>query len=331
MSMPLGLSIASHSGLPPAKVGALAGAAELAGFSAVFVAEGHGDALALCHPVAAATRHARVGTAIANAALRPPVLAAKTAAQLDQASNGRFILGLGVANSVMNERFGIAPFAPLAMIEEYTAVVRAVLAGSPAGYDGQVFGTGMVPLDSPPVRTELPIYLAALGPRMLELAGRIADGVILNLMTPAQAGAAVSVVRASAKAAGRDPESVEIACVVHCCLGSDSLAAATAARAAVLRYVMHPAAPRLFGELDGGSSLRGVQELVLAGDRAVAADAVPQQVADGFVVHGGVDECLARASEDAAAGVDLPVLFPMPADGDWGYEKTIAAMAGKIT
>jgi 5,10-methylenetetrahydromethanopterin reductase len=121
-------------------------------------------------------------------ALRPPVLAAKTAAQLDQASNGRFILGLGVANSVMNERFGIAPFAPLAMIEEYAAVVRAVLTGSPTGYDGQVFRTGMVPLDSPPIRTELPIYLAALGPRMLELAGRIADGVILNLMTPAQAG-----------------------------------------------------------------------------------------------------------------------------------------------
>jgi 5,10-methylenetetrahydromethanopterin reductase len=136
------------------------------------------------------------------------VLTAKTAAQLDQASNGRFILGLGVANPVMNERFGIAPFAPLAMIEEYATVVRAVLAGSPTGYDGQVFRAGMVPLDSPPVRAELPIYLAALGPRMLELAGRIADGVILNLMTPGQAGAAVSVVRASAKAAGPDHRAI---------------------------------------------------------------------------------------------------------------------------
>ena len=107
----------------------------------------------------------------------------------------------------------------------------------------------------------------------------------------------------------------------------------TRPRAGNSRPVAHASAkaPRLFGELDGGSSLRGVQELVLAGDRAVAADAVPQQVADGFVVHGGVDECLARASEYAAAGVDLPVLFPMPADGDWEYEKTIAAMAGKIT
>src|SRR5213078_4151835 len=73
----LGLSIASHSGLPPARIGELAGAAEQAGFSAVFVAEGHGDALALCHPVAAATRRVPVGTAVANAALRPPVLAAK--------------------------------------------------------------------------------------------------------------------------------------------------------------------------------------------------------------------------------------------------------------
>ncbi len=126
---PLGLSIASHSGLYPAVIGELAADAEAAGFSAVFVAEGHGDALALCHPVIAATRHVRVGTAVANAALRPPVLAAKTAAQLDQAAGGRFLLGLGVANEVMNGRFGLASFPPLTMIAEYAAVVRAVLAG----------------------------------------------------------------------------------------------------------------------------------------------------------------------------------------------------------
>ena len=328
MSMPLALSIASHSGLPPAAVGAVAQAAELAGFGAVFVAEGHGDALALCHPVAAATRQARIGTAITNAALRPPVLAAKTAAQLDLASGGRFILGLGVANTVMNTRFGIAPFPPLTMIEEYTAVVRAVLGGSEDGYDGQVFRTGMVPLDSPPVRAALPVYLAALGPRMLELAGRVADGVILNLMTPDQAGAAARVVRAAARAAGRDPASVEVACVVHCCLSDDRAAAAAAARAVVPRYVLHPAAPRLFGELDGGPSLRGVRERVLAGDRAGAADLVPQQAADGFVARGGPDECLARAGQYLAAGVDLPVLFPMPVGGDWGFEKTIAALGG---
>jgi len=319
---PLGLSIASHSGLAPARIGALASAAEQAGFAAVFVAEGHGDALSLCHPVIAATSRVRVGTAITNAALRPPVLAAKTAAQLDQAAGGRFLLGLGVANTVMNDRFGIAPFAPLPMIEEYVGVIRAVLRGE-AGYDGQVFRTGMVPLDSPPVRADLPVYLAALGPRMLELAGRIADGVILNLMTPALAGQAARTVRAAAQAAGRDPASVEIACVVHCCLNDDVAAAGSAARAMVLRYVLHPAAPRLFGEASGDADLRAVRELVLAGDRAGAAGQVPQQVADGFVARGGAAQCAARLAEYRAAGVDLPVLFPIPVEGDWGYEQTI--------
>jgi len=324
------LSIASHSGLAPARIGALAGAAERAGFSAVFVAEGHGDALALCHPVAAATSRVRLGTAITNAALRPPVLAAKTAVQLDQAAGGRFILGLGVANTVMNGRFGIAPFAPLPMIEEYVGVIRAVLRGDAAGYDGQVFRTGMVPLDSPPIRAGLPVYLAALGPRMLELAGRIADGVILNLMTPAQAGQAASVVRAAAGAAGRDPASVEIACVVHCCVSQDAAAAAAASRAIVLRYVLHPAAPRLFGEVGGDVDLRGVRELVLAGARARAAGQVPQQVADGFVAHGGAAQCAARLADYRAAGVDLPVLFPIPVEGEWGYEQTIATMSSAL-
>ncbi len=324
----LGLSIASHSGLPPSAVGTLAQAAERAGFGAVFVAEGHGDALALCHPVAAATRSARIGTAITNAALRPPVLTAKLAAQLDQASGGRLILGLGVGNEVMNGRFGLAPFAPLAMMTEYVGVIRAVLNGAP-GYDGAVFRTGTVPLDSPPVRPALPVYLAALGPRMLELAGRIADGVILNLMSPAQAAQSAGIVRAAAEAAGRDPAGVEVVCVVHSCVSDEDEAARAgaqaAARSAVLRYVLHPAAPGLFGDLGH------VKELVLAGDRAGAAGCVPQQVADAFVVHGPAAACAARIAEYRMAGVDLPVLFPVPADGDWGYERTIAAMEPERT
>ena len=326
MNADLGLSIASHSGLPPAAIGELAGAAERAGFAAVFVAEGHGDALALCHPVAAATRRVRVGTAVANAALRPPVLAAKTAAQLDQAAGGRFILGLGVGNAVMNTRFGLPPLEPLRMVEEYVGVIRSVL-NRGTGYDGQLFRTGMIPLDNPPARADLPVWLGALGPRMLALAGRIADGVILNLMMPAQAAHAAGAVRDAARAAGRDPASVEVACVVHCCLSQDAAAAATAARTVVPRYVLHPAVPQLFGELDGSVELGGVRERVLAGDRAGAAGLVPQQVADGFVAWGSAAQVAARLAEYRAAGVDLPVIFPMPVGSDWGYEQTIAALA----
>jgi 5,10-methylenetetrahydromethanopterin reductase len=87
--------------------------------------------------------------------------------------------------------------------------------------------------------------------------------------------------------------------------------------------VLHPAAPRLFGEASGDADLRAVRELVLAGDRAGAAGRVPQQVADGFVARGGAAQCAARLAEYRAAGVDLPVLFPIPVEGDWGYEQTI--------
>jgi 5,10-methylenetetrahydromethanopterin reductase len=322
----LGLSIASHSGLAPARIGELAGAAEQAGFGAVFVAEGHGDALALCHPVAAATRRVPVGTAVANAALRPPVLAAKTAIQLDQAAEGRFILGLGVGNEVMNSRFGLPSRPPLKMVEEYVEVIRSVLNGG-TGYDGQLFRTGMVPLDSPPARAGLPVYLGALGPRMVALAGRIADGVILNLMSPAQAGRAAGVFRAAAREAGRDPAALEVACVVHCCLSDDPAAAAAAARAVVPRYVLHPAVPRLFGEF---GDLSGVRERALAGDRAGAAEKVPQPVADGFVAHGSAARLTARLAEYRAAGVDRPVVFPMPVGRDWGYEQTIAALGDGV-
>jgi 5,10-methylenetetrahydromethanopterin reductase len=326
---PLGLSVASHSGLPPAAIGQIAAAAEAAGFGSVFVAEGHGDALGLCHPVIAATRRVRVGTAITNAALRPPVLAAKTAAQLDQASDGRFLLGLGVANEVMNGRFGLAPFRSLPMMAEYVAVVRSVLAGNPAGFAGHQFRTGMVPLDSPPVRADLPVYLAALGPRMLELAGRIADGVILNLMSPAQAGAAAGLVRAAAVAAGRDAAAVEIACVVHTCLADDPALGAAAAREVVPRYILHPSAGSLFGAHGDMAQLDAARECTLAGDRTGAALRVPQQVADAFVAHGDALACAGRLAEYRTAGVDLPVVFPMPVAGSWGYERVIAALSAQ--
>jgi len=316
--------------MPAAAVGGVAAAAEAAGFESVFVAEGHGDALALCHPAIAATSRVRVGTAIANAALRPPVLAAKTAAQLDQASDGRFLLGLGVANEVMNGRFGLTPFPPLRMVDEYVSVVRSVLAGDPAGFAGDLFRTGMVPLDSPPVRPALPIYLGALGPRMLELAGRLADGVILNLMSPAQAAVAASIVRTAAVAAGRPAASVEIACVVHTCLADNRMVAAQAAREVVPRYILHPSAGRLFAASDDAGSLSAAREHTLVGDRAGAALLVSQAVADAFVAHGNAVAITGRLAEYQAAGVDLPVVFPMPVAGDWGYERTIAALSGQL-
>jgi len=145
-------------------------------------------------------------------------------------------------------------------------------------------------------------------------------------MSPAQAGQAAATVRASAERAGRDPASVVVACVVHCCLSDDQARAAEAARSVVPRYVLHPAVGALFGE-DDGVDLGPARALTLAGDRAGAAEQVPQRVADGFVAHGDQGAIAARIAEYRAAGIDLPALFPMPVDGVWPFEQVIAEFA----
>jgi len=162
---------------------------------------------------------------------------------------------------------------------------------------------------------------------MLELAGRIADGVILNLMSPAQAGRAAGLVRAAAVAAGRDAAAVEVACVVHTCLDDDPEVAAAAAQEVVPRYVLHPAVGRLFGEYAEAGELDAVRERALAGDRTGAARNVPERVADAFVAHGHAAACTRMLAEYRAAGVDMPVVFPMPVRGEWGYERVIEALA----
>lgn len=313
--VPLGLLLSTMSRLAPARLAELAAAAERAGFSDVLLSEGNADAIALCHPLAAATSAARIGTGIAGIGNRHPMLAARAAATVHDASGGRFVLGVGT---------GVAPGAPpVTAIEEYVAAVRAVLAGR--AYDGTVYTAPALPLDRPP-EYRMPVHIAAMGPRMLETAGRIADGVLLNLMSPRQAGDAARQVRAAAQAAGRDPNAVSVGCVVHCCLSDDPASARAAALAVVPRYVLHPSGARLFAEYDDGA-LREVQALMLAGDRRRAALRVPESVADSFVVSGDAAVCRAGIDEYRRAGVDLPVIYAMPVAGEWHPEAMIDAFA----
>lgn len=293
MTSGVGISLATHSGLRSVELARLAAEAERRGFAAVFLAEGRSDVLAMCSPVAAATSTVTVGTAIANAYLRPPVLTAMTAATLDDVSGGRFVLGLGTANAAYNHGvLGLPEHRPLRMMEEYVGLIRATLAGQP--YAGELFRAGdALVLDRPPVRADLPIHLAALRPAMLELAGRIADGVILNLMSPNQVAAAVTTVRAAAAEAGRDPSAVTISCVVQTCICDDAAAADAAARGVIERYSRHPSAAKLFAEHD------------------------PDEAAKAVVISGSAGECRARLDEFAATGIDLPVVFPMPVGGSW--------------
>jgi alkanesulfonate monooxygenase SsuD/methylene tetrahydromethanopterin reductase-like flavin-dependent oxidoreductase (luciferase family) len=327
----IGVCVASRSGLSPARVAAAARASEEAGCTAFFVSERVADALSLCQVALAATTRIRVGTAVANAGARHPAVTAMTALTMAQAYDGRFTLGLGVANRLLNEELlGAPPAPPLAYMREYVAVLRAVLTGDTGRVDGTVFRVGPLTPDRPADGATVPVLLAGLLPRMLELAGEVGDGVILNLATVARLPAVLASVAAGARRAGRDPADVPVACLVPCCLGDDPEASA-AARDVVLGYAGYPAARHVFGDSGFAAEIDAVGAALAAGDRDRAAALLRPDLVDAFVAYGPEQAVRDRVDAYRSAGVDLPILFPMPVGGDWDGAVTRAVhLAGQL-
>ena len=162
--------------------------------------------------MAAATRRVRVATAVINPFTRGAVLLAVTAATLDELCGGRLVLGLGAGSPTVLAHQGIAFDRPLARLRETVPVVRRLLAGDEVSFSGETIRVDRARLDFTPLRSVIPIYLGATGPRALALAGEIADGVILNgFVSLDYTRRAIAIVRAAARDAGRDPSRIEIA------------------------------------------------------------------------------------------------------------------------
>lgn len=312
----LAVSLASRSGMSAVDVADLARSAETAGFDALFVAERAADGLALAHSALLATERLTVGTAIANAGVRHPAITAMTALTLAEESGGRFVLGLGVANAALNQTIlGLPATRPVSYMREYVATLRCVLEGGQEPPAGEYFSvSGLVP-DRPPA-ARVPVYLAGLLPKMLSLAGELADGVFLNLMTIASLPATVTHIEAGLSRAGRSRADIVVAALLPCCISSDAAAAADAARQVVVGYAMHPAAGELFSESGFSAELAQVRERLSRGEQG-ASDSVSDAMIDAFVTHGSPDVLPGRIQAYRSAGVDLPVLFPMPVEDGW--------------
>lgn len=313
----LALSLPTRSGSHGSDLARLARQAEEAGFDAVYIAERVADSLAICQHLLAETTTVAVGTAVANARVRQPAVTAMTAMALQEASGGRFRLGLGVANAGLNEaRLGLDPVSPVAWMAEYVEVVRQTCAGGPVHVHGRYFRVDGLELDRT-VPVPVPVHLAALQEGMVRLAGRVADGVILNLCPLEAVGTRLRALR---EAAGRRspglPEPA-VACVVPCCVSDDAELALAAGRDVVLDYMLHPAAAALYGEVADPGLVAAVQERLAGGHREEAAGLVPDALVDAFVAHGSPSACAERVAGYRAAGVGTPIVFPRPVGRRW--------------
>ena len=317
----LAIAFSTRGGYSAAELADYAARAEARGFRAVFVSERSTDALALTQVLAEATTTIGVGTAITNVHLRHPASAALTVAAVDEAARGRLILGIGTGDPGYNRTvLDAAPKPAIPMVREWVEILRAALEGGPVDHQGSVYRTHGLSTYRQPFRASVPLFIGAILPRMLALAGAIGDGVMYGLHSPAWVERSTAIVRDAAEQAGRDPAEVTISCLIPCCVSDDADDAARSARQVVAGYSRHPSAGRLFDAMGFAEDLAEVARHMEAGDVLAAAEAVPQVLADEFIVHGDVVACRSQLDEYRRAGVGLPIAFPM-ALGDGGWQR----------
>jgi alkanesulfonate monooxygenase SsuD/methylene tetrahydromethanopterin reductase-like flavin-dependent oxidoreductase (luciferase family) len=296
--------------------------AEELGYEACYVTHIAGrESLTLLTIYASATERLRIGTGVVPIYTRTPATMAQTAATINEFSHGRLRLGLGVSHRPVVEGWhGQSIDSPAGEMREYVAIVRAILRGEdpPAGTKWST-GFRLAGVDLAP---DMPIYIAALSPLMLRLAGEIADGVILNWCPPERVAFARARIAEGAEAAERDPASVMVAVYVRAWVGPEETEAMSALRAMAGQYASYRAYRRQFDEVGLGP------QAAVAGQahRAGRPEDVPEVLVRAVCAVGG--EARDRVEAFREAGADLPIVYPVAtADAAASIETTLRALA----
>lgn len=238
---------------------------------------------------------------------------AQHAAALQDASGGRFALGIGSSSNVIVERWNGGRFErPLTRVRETLAFLRQALAGERAQVEGETLTAGPFRLEQAPA-TRVPIVVAALRGRMLRLAAAEADGAFVNFL-PLQALPAVRAeIEAGAREAGRDPGELDVLCRFFLIPGEPQAARAVAAFT-FAAYATVPVYERFFRWIGYGEQIDPLVEAWRAGDRKAALEHVPQDLLDDIFIFGSPDQMRARLGEFVAGGITTPVLTPIVTD-----------------
>src|SRR5438876_3070806 len=205
---------------PLGQVPEIAREAESRGYRAAWVGEASGaDAIVLSTLIATHTSTIRIANGVIPVQTRTPVVYGQAAATLAHLSNGRFALGLGLSSEIIVGQWHGLPFAPsIQQMREAVQAIRMTAAGERVNLDGRFYRLRNFRLAMPPPSPPPRVYLAALGPRMCELAGEVADGVLLNWIPPAAVPASLRHVEAGARRAGRSLAGLDVAVYVRTCV-----------------------------------------------------------------------------------------------------------------
>jgi F420-dependent oxidoreductase-like protein len=330
----LGLNLGYQSAwTTPADHLAMAQEAERLGFSVVWAAEAYGsDSPSILAWIAGQTDRIDIGAAVMQIPARTPATTAMTATTIDAVSGGRFRLGLGVSGPQVSEGWHGVRFAkPLARTREYVDIVKLAIGRKKVEYAGEHYtlplpdGPGKaLRLGFHPPRDHIPIYLAAVGPKNLELAGEIADGWLAIFYAPDFAADQLAAVAAGRAKVGLTLDGFDVVPTAPVVVGDDPAMCAELVRWYAALYIggMGSREKNFYNDLavrmGYADAAREVQDLYLAKRQRDAAAAVPLEFIDRTSLLGPKERIADKMREFAASGVTTLSVSPYVGDLDSG-------------
>ncbi len=302
--------------IAPANLGAclrIAREAEELGFSSLWLAEVNGpDALVTLAGCAQNTNRVDLVTGVLPIQIRTPAAMAMAFLTLNELSGGRAVAGLGVSGPVIVERWhGAAYSRPLTAMRECVAIMRQLFTQGRCKFAGKVYRCEF--RFGPRLAAPRPprIFLAALNPPMLRLAGEIADGVLLNYSAPEAVSEMVGEVRAAARAAGRNPQELAVAVYTRMCVTDDERRALDQFKRELATYAFVDSYARMFERHGMVEEFAEVRRLWREGRREEAPGALSDRSVRQMAAFGPASACRDLVARFRQAGVSIPVIFPV--------------------
>jgi 5,10-methylenetetrahydromethanopterin reductase len=285
--------------------------AEEAGFDSVWKGEASwGNGPMTLAAIARETDDITLGTGIANVFSRTPALLAMSGATLDDLSDGRTVLGLGVsAPPVVEEFHGLSFERPLRRMRETIEILQQAFEGDTLEYEGDIFDVGPYSVGFDIERDSIPIYNAAMGETNCRLTGEFADGWLPAFIPHSELDSAQEAITEGAQNADRDPDDITVAPMVGAAVDDDLEVAADHARR-FLAQEMAMGYNRLAEKFGFGEAGNAAHDLFREGDREGAAAAITDEMLEELAIYGTPEQFRADIQRYADAGCDTVVLFP---------------------
>jgi len=248
------------------------------------------------------TKNSKIGSSIINIYSRTPTLIAMGAATVDLLSNGRFILGLGTSSKpIIQEWHGLEFTNPVQRMHEYVDIIKLSLSGNKVNYNGKLFNLRNFTLLIKPQRTSIPIYLAAVNEKMVELTWNIADGVIFYLRPITELRSTIQKMQSKKK--------IDVACQIITCISDDSEKAVDRAKRTLAFYISVGEIYRKFLAKNGfNNETRNIYEEFKKSGLKSNHESVTDEMLDSLVICGTPQECVKKLERIVNTGVTLPII-----------------------